>query len=144
MDIICCIAILVPIIWSIRHLKEASAIDGKAAKNLEKLRMFRQFYLMVVSYIYFTRIIVYLLDATLPFRWTWFGVFASELATLIFYFATGYVLSLSLYLSLSFSLSLSLSLSLSFSLSLSLSLYLSPVSVLRYYIGTTSFHNTHV
>jgi G protein-coupled receptor 107 len=90
-DIVCCIAILVPILWSIRHLKEASSIDGKAAKNLEKLKMFRHFYLIVVSYIYFTRIIVYLLDATLPFRWTWFGVFVSELATLAFYFTTGYV-----------------------------------------------------
>jgi len=89
-DITCCGAILVPIIWSIKHLKEASQIDGKAARNMEKLKLFRQFYLLVVSYIYFTRIIVYLLDATLPFRWVWLGDFFTELASLCFYAITGY------------------------------------------------------
>jgi len=89
-DIICCGAILVPIIWSIKHLKEASSIDGKAARNMEKLKLFRQFYLIVVSYIYFTRIIVYLLDATLPFRWVWLGDLFTEGATLAFFCTTGY------------------------------------------------------
>jgi len=89
-DIICCGAILVPIIWSIKHLKEASQIDGKAAKNMQKLKLFRQFYLLVVSYIYFTRIIVYLLDATLPFRWVWLGDLFTELATFAFYATVGY------------------------------------------------------
>lgn len=89
-DIICCGAILVPIIWSIRHLKEASQIDGKAARNMEKLKLFRQFYLIVVSYIYFTRIIVYLLDATLPFRWVWLGDLFTECATLTFFSVVGY------------------------------------------------------
>jgi len=89
-DIICCGAILIPIIWSIKHLREASQIDGKAALNMKKLTLFRQFYLMVVSYIYFTRIIVYLVDATLPFRLMWLGEFFSELATLIFFCITGY------------------------------------------------------
>ncbi len=60
-DIICCCAILFPIVWSIKHLREASHTDGKAARNLEKLTLFRQFYVMVVVYIYFTRIVVYLL-----------------------------------------------------------------------------------
>jgi len=89
-DIICCGAILIPIIWSIKHLREASQIDGKAALNVKKLTLFRQFYLMVVSYIYFTRIIVYLVDATLPFRLMWMGEFFSELATLAFFCITGY------------------------------------------------------
>jgi len=88
-DIICCGAILIPIIWSIKHLREASQVDGKAARNLSKLKLFRQFYLMVVSYIYFTRIIVYLVDATLPFRFVWLGVLFSEVAALAFYSVTG-------------------------------------------------------
>jgi len=90
-DIICCSAILIPIIWSIKHLKEASAIDGKAALNMEKLQNFRHFYMIVVSYIYFTRIIVYLLDATLPFHWIWLGEAFTEAASLLFYCVTGYM-----------------------------------------------------
>jgi G protein-coupled receptor 107 len=57
-DLLCCAAILFPVVWSIRHLQEASATDGKALQNLRKLRLFRQFYIMIVCYIYFTRIIV--------------------------------------------------------------------------------------
>jgi len=89
-DIICCGAILIPIIWSIKHLREASSSDGKAARNVRKLTLFRQFYLMVVSYIYFTRIIVYLVDATLPFRLIWLGDFFTEAATIVFFCVTGY------------------------------------------------------
>lgn len=89
-DIICCCAILFPIVWSIKHLREASATDGKAAVNMEKLTLFRQFYMMVVSYIYFTRIIVFLLGSTLPFRWAWISTAATQGATLLFYAVTGY------------------------------------------------------
>ncbi len=46
-DIICCCAILFPIVWSIKNLREASHTDGKAARNLEKLTLFRQLYVMV-------------------------------------------------------------------------------------------------
>ena len=67
-DLICCGAILLPVVWSIRHLQEASATDGKAAVSLEKLKLFRHFYIMVVCYVYFTRIIVYLLRITVPFQ----------------------------------------------------------------------------
>ena len=50
---------------SIRHLQEASQTDGTAAINLRKLKLFRHFYILVVCYIYFTRIIVYLLKVML-------------------------------------------------------------------------------
>lgn len=58
---------------------------------MEKLKLFRQFYLLVVTYIYFTRIIVYLMDATLPFRWVWLGEFFTEMATLAFWVITWYL-----------------------------------------------------
>ncbi|GAM28487.1 hypothetical protein SAMD00019534_116630 [Acytostelium subglobosum LB1] len=89
-DIICCIAILIPIIWSIKHLKDASQVDDKAAQNLQKLTLFRQFYLFVISYIYFTRIIITLLRSTLPFKWVWLGDCFQLIAALIFYSTTGY------------------------------------------------------
>jgi len=89
-DIICCGAILVPIIWSIKHLRDAAQIDGKAKRNMEKLQLFREFYLLVVTYIYFTRIIVFLLGATLHYQYVWMGEFFTEIATLAFWGITGY------------------------------------------------------
>lgn len=89
-DLICCGAILFPVIWSIRHLQEASQTDGKAAINLRKLKLFRHFYIMIVCYIYFTRIIVYLLKVTLPFRYEWVYAMFQHGSTFIFFIFTGY------------------------------------------------------
>ncbi|XP_055957802.1 protein GPR107-like isoform X1 [Patella vulgata] len=89
-DLLCCVAILFTVAWSIRHLQEASAVDGKAAMNLNKLKFFRHFYIMVVCYIYFTRMIVYLLKITLPFRHEWLTEFFREIAVFLFLFVTGY------------------------------------------------------
>ncbi|XP_046560728.1 protein GPR107-like isoform X2 [Haliotis rubra] len=89
-DLLCCGAILFPVVWSIRHLQEASRTDGKAAMNLNKLKLFRQFYILIVCFIYFTRIIVYLLKITLPFKLEWLTELFKELATLIFFVVTGY------------------------------------------------------
>lgn len=88
-DILCCCAILFPIVWSIRHMRETAEHDDKAARVLSKLVLFRQFYVMVVSYIYFTRIIVYLLDATLPYQLIWISALANEVATIIFFVVCG-------------------------------------------------------
>merc|ERR1712010_61427 len=90
MDIACCCAILFPIVWSIKHLRDAASTDGKAGRNLERLRLFRQFYIMVVSYIYFTHIVMFLLGATLPFGYSWAGTLIYECATLTFFISTGY------------------------------------------------------
>ena len=89
-DLLCCGAILFPIVWSIRHLHEASATDGKAAINLRKLKLFRQFYIMIVCYIYFTRIIVYLLKMTVAFQYEWLDEMFHEMATYVFFVLTGY------------------------------------------------------
>ncbi|XP_029906320.1 protein GPR108 isoform X1 [Myripristis murdjan] len=89
-DLICCGAILFPVVWSIRHLQEASSTDGKAAMNLEKLKLFRHYYVMIVCYIYFTRIIAILLKVTMPFQWQWCYEFLVEVSTLIFFMLTGY------------------------------------------------------
>ncbi|EDO47176.1 predicted protein, partial [Nematostella vectensis] len=89
-DLLCCGAILFPVVWSIRHLQEASKTDGKAAINLAKLKLFRHFYVMIVCYIYFTRIIVYLVKITVPFQYMWFDEFFKNVASYIFFVLTGY------------------------------------------------------
>ena len=53
--------------------RQAAEVDGKAQNSLMKLQLFRQFYVMVVIYIYFTRIVVYLLTSTIPFYLLWMG-----------------------------------------------------------------------
>ncbi|XP_050691342.1 protein GPR107-like [Eriocheir sinensis] len=89
-DFLCCGAILLPVVWSIKHLQEASQTDGKAAVNLRKLKLFRHFYIMIVCYIYFTRIIVYLLRITVPFQYEWLDDMFREMATYVFFVMTGY------------------------------------------------------
>ncbi|XP_012876736.1 PREDICTED: protein GPR107 [Dipodomys ordii] len=88
-DLLCCGAILFPVVWSIRHLQEASATDGKAAINLAKLKLFRHYYVLIVCYIYFTRIIAFLLKFAVPFQWKWLYQLLDETATLVFFVLTG-------------------------------------------------------
>ncbi|NXO53124.1 GP107 protein, partial [Aramus guarauna] len=93
-DLLCCGAILFPVVWSIRHLQEASATDGKGKKqsaiNLAKLKLFRHYYVMIVCYIYFTQIIAILIKIAVPFQWKWLYQLLDEMATLVFFVLTGY------------------------------------------------------
>ena len=120
-DLISCGAILYPVIWyasrflqhlflshqrSIRHLSQTLGTDGKAAASLARLkfsyspflslilidfRLFRRFYVLVLAYIYLTRILVYLVSNSVPFRYTWTAPFLDELITLGFYLITALV-----------------------------------------------------
>ena len=65
-DIISCCAILFPITWQIRTLRLASQASGKMNMTLVKLKQFQHFYIMVVAYVYFTRIVVLLLRDSYP------------------------------------------------------------------------------
>lgn len=89
-DVVCCCAVLFPIVWSIKNLREAARTDGKAAVNLMKLTLFRQYYIVVICYIYFTRVVVYALETITSYKYLWTSVVAAELATLAFYVFTGY------------------------------------------------------
>ncbi|XP_057779021.1 protein CANDIDATE G-PROTEIN COUPLED RECEPTOR 7-like [Salvia miltiorrhiza] len=84
-DIICCCAIIFPIVWSIRSLRETSKTDGKAARNLAKLTLFRQFYIVVIGYLYFTRIVVFALRTIAAYKYQWVANAAEEIASLAFY-----------------------------------------------------------
>ena len=48
-DLLCCGAILFPVVWSIKHLREAKQTDGKAAGNLVKLKYVLLHLLFVAS-----------------------------------------------------------------------------------------------
>lgn len=113
-DILCCCAVLVPIVWSVNSLErtveggrevgggaaadpeDPAQAEGLAprsgsedAKTLEKLKLFRSFYLQVVAYVYFTRIIVYLFATMLDYQHTWMRYFVTEAGTLAFYLVVG-------------------------------------------------------
>ena len=76
------------VLWEFTHrmllndVTVAAESDGKARDSLHKLQLFRQFYVMVLTYIYFSRVIVYLLTATMPFHLQWLGQLCLELGTL--------------------------------------------------------------
>ncbi|KAL0118400.1 hypothetical protein PUN28_009214 [Cardiocondyla obscurior] len=89
-DLVCCGAILFPVVWSIRHLEEVARTNDKAAMNLRKLMLFKHFYIMIVFYIYFTRIIMYILKITVRFDYQWLDETFREMATYAFFVLTGY------------------------------------------------------
>ncbi|KAI4896309.1 hypothetical protein NFI96_007396 [Prochilodus magdalenae] len=68
-DLICCGAILFPVVWWVWVTPDSGQI---------------------VCYIYFTRIIAILLKATVPFQWQWCQEFLVEVSTLVFFVLTGF------------------------------------------------------
>ncbi|KAL4841082.1 hypothetical protein H8958_018725 [Nasalis larvatus] len=92
MDLICCGAILFPAVWSIWYLQDMSGTDGKVAVNLAKLKLFQHYYVMVICYVYFTRIIAILWQVAVPFQWQWLYQLLVEGSTLAFFVLMGYKL----------------------------------------------------
>jgi len=90
-DLLCCGAIIFPVMWSIRHLQQATEVsDNKTTLILSQLKLFRQFYVLVVVYIYITRIALQFLLVILPFQYTWCGTLFDECATVLFFTLTGW------------------------------------------------------
>lgn len=88
-DIICCCTVLLPIVWQVSTL-EADAETEESARTVEKLKLFRSFYLLVMAYIYFTRVIVYLVATILSYKYTWVSTVLTELGTVTFFLVVGY------------------------------------------------------
>jgi len=84
-DIVCCCAVLLPIVWSIKSLKDAEGSDGKSNRNLSRLQQFRTFYIAVVAFVYFTRIMIPIIEAQVPFQLTWVPPFLYESSAVFFY-----------------------------------------------------------
>ena len=62
---------------TIKHLQRAAQSDGKQALSLYRLKLFRHFYLLVICYIYFTRIMAYLIEVR--FMWIYCGLYSYNL-----------------------------------------------------------------
>jgi len=62
----------------------------RSSLSIHKLTLFRQFYILVVSYIYFTRIIVFLITTMLPYSYAYLSDLLTEGATLAFYVTVGW------------------------------------------------------
>ena len=140
-DILCCCAVLIPIVWQVNQLEknmeqnqhsdddneetadlfdededddehvpedefDSTPSNGSAfhggrkpahrapkrppdARLASKLKLFRYFYILVVAYIYVTRIVVYLFATTLSYKHTWIRYFVVEVVTLAFYVTVG-------------------------------------------------------
>ncbi|KAK2452331.1 protein CANDIDATE G-PROTEIN COUPLED RECEPTOR [Trifolium repens] len=90
-NIICCCAIIFPIVWSIESLRETSKTDGKGYKNLAKLTLFRQFYIVIIGYLCFTRIIVFALRTIAAYKYQWVGNAAEETTSFVFFIVMFYM-----------------------------------------------------
>lgn len=114
-DIICCCAVLLPIVWHVNALERSVSGEivsddqvqedpveqvkepeddmevGEKGAILSKLKRFRAFYLIVVAYIYCTRILVYLFATVLDYKHLWLRHFVVEAVTLAFYVIVGFM-----------------------------------------------------
>jgi hypothetical protein len=144
-DILCCCAALLPIIWQVSILEKNSGEEAHHSRDFDddvdeaelesyddannnndsllvkaqqqersrghetpettshsflsqdqqraimKLKLFRQFYLILVTYIYITRVVVFLVAGWLGFRYSWVSSFLNEASSLAFYVSTGYI-----------------------------------------------------
>ncbi|WJX09259.1 Protein CANDIDATE G-PROTEIN COUPLED REPTOR 7 [Trifolium repens] len=90
-DIICCCAVIFSIVWSRRSLRETLKTDGKASRNHAKLSFFRQFYIVVIGYLCFKRIIVFALRIIVSYKYRWVSNAAEETISFVFYIVMFYM-----------------------------------------------------
>lgn len=98
-DIISCGAIVIPIIWQLRSIEDSlesmrqnyncGDIDISVQDLEGRLSLFRSFYVIIVMYIYFTRVVIYLIASGLTYKYIWIKDFILELGTLLFYVSIG-------------------------------------------------------
>lgn len=84
-DFACCVAVLVPVVMTIRSLNSEAQESGQTLRSVEKLRKFRSFYLLTIIFLYFTRVVVILLGSALGYQHAWITLFLTELSAVLFY-----------------------------------------------------------
>jgi hypothetical protein len=90
-DIICCCAILFPVVWSIRSLRETLKTDGKACRDLAKLTIFKQFYIVIMGYLCFTRTVIFALRTIVVYKYEWVSNAVEETASFAFFIVMFYM-----------------------------------------------------
>lgn len=88
-DVCCCIAVLMPVITSIYSLRATS--DRIEQRRLGRMRQFRTFYLVVVCYMFITRVALDYVASAAPYHLTWAPAVIGELGALFLYVMTGYM-----------------------------------------------------
>ena len=88
LDVVCCCAVLLPTVWSINTLVETDD-EEKSRLNLHRLRQFRTHYLLIVGYIYTTRIGVSFLENILAYQNLWMASVVNEVCNFLFYAYVG-------------------------------------------------------
>lgn len=88
-DIMCCCLVLLPVVWQVSTLEGQSETE-ESARTLKMLKLFRAFYLVVITWVYFTRVVVFLLSTVLPYRLTWVSPFLTEIGSIVFFLLAGY------------------------------------------------------
>jgi hypothetical protein len=93
LDMVCCFVLLYPIVSSLEVLNK-NRTDGGAsddARNAARLQSFQRFYVIVIVYIYTTRIAILCLSFYLSYRNSWVPPMMTEVAAFVFYATTGYL-----------------------------------------------------
>uniref|UniRef100_A0A2K6BGP8 G protein-coupled receptor 107 n=1 Tax=Macaca nemestrina TaxID=9545 RepID=A0A2K6BGP8_MACNE len=100
-DLLCCGAILFPVVtqgsFSFFPPGDSMGPLQQRAKSKSRSRIGKPGFtfpilrkISIVCYIYFTRIIAFLLKLAVPFQWKWLYQLLDETATLVFFVLTGY------------------------------------------------------
>ncbi|KAJ9462272.1 hypothetical protein DIPPA_09836 [Diplonema papillatum] len=89
LDIACCCLVLFPFLVSCFQLQSVK-VEGKAAKDLARLKPVRSFYIGSIAFLYVTRIFVVGLENYLPFGLTWVVPWTQEAVAVIFYAFAGH------------------------------------------------------
>lgn len=90
LEILGCIAVVLPMFWAARALTTAASADGKAAQTVRHLYLFRFFYVVLLVWLYVTRVLVPLIRPQLGYTTVWVAGFMYEVATLFFFGAVGF------------------------------------------------------
>jgi hypothetical protein len=85
LDVVCVLAVLLPLVWSMKTLSERAQTEEEATRTLRRMATFRTFYLVFVAYVYMTRVVVVVVVASAPFYMMWIAALLRESCAVALY-----------------------------------------------------------